>query len=77
MGFFLQLTLSSPLARVSLAEPRLGDIFFICLWGGMYVVITNYLQIHVKVREYFFGGKKKEKERKLKRLKLFVLTFSK
>lgn len=32
MGFFLQLTLSTPphLAKVSLAEPVLGDIFFIC-----------------------------------------------
>jgi len=43
----------------------------------MYVVMRNYLQIHVKVRQYVFSGGKKEKKRKLKRLKLFVLTFSK
>lgn len=41
--------------------------------------MTNYLQIHVKVREYFIFQKEKEKEGgvKLKGVNLFVLTFSK
>lgn len=42
--------------------------------------MTNYLQIHVKVREYFIFQKEKEKGCggvKLKGVKLFVLTFSK
>lgn len=39
--------------------------------------MANYLQVHVKIRECFFSWEKKEKKRKLKRLKLFVLTFSK